>query len=159
MQYRTGVKEKSMANYDNDCLMVYRKVSELLNREIHNHGKLQKNNKAIWSTLHAMDNDIWSMYLRGIKIIDKEFGHLVQMDEIATVLDLERLLERYGHLSTSNNLLTPFKTRINGHNYKGRAWKMVNQGREIWCRAMQIDLPNEDASKTQPIDNIVEFGS
>lgn len=148
-----------MANYDNDCLMVFRKVSELLNRQIKTHGKLQKNNKEIWNALHSMDNDIWAMYLRGIKIIDKEFGHLVPMDTIATVLELERLLERYGHLSTSNNLLTPFKTRTNGHNYKGRAWKMVNQGREVWCAAMGIDLPNEDSSKDTPADNILEFGS
>lgn len=148
-----------MANYDNDCLMVFRKVSELLNREIKTHGKLQKNNKEIWRTLHSMDNDIWAMYLRGIKIIDKEFGHLVPMDTIATVLELERLLERYGMMSTSGNLLTPFKTRTNGHNYKGRAWKMVNQGREVWCAAMGIDLPNDDSSKDTPTNNILEFGS
>lgn len=148
-----------MANYDNDCLMVFRKVSELLNREIEKHGKLQKNNKEIWHALHAMDNDIWTMYLRGIKIIDKEFGHLVPMDTIATVLELERLLERYGHISKSNNLLTPYKTRTNEHNYKGRAWKMVNQGREVWCSAMGIDLDNDDACKSKPADNILEFGS
>lgn len=148
-----------MANYDNDCLMVFRKVSELLNREIRTHGRLQKNNKEIWNALHSMDNDIWLMYLRGIKIVDKEFGHLVPMDTIATVLELERLLERYGHLSTSNNLLTPFKTRTNGHNYKGRAWKMVNQGREVWCSAMGIDLPNDDSSKSSPSDNILDFGT
>ena len=148
-----------MANYDNDCLMVFRKVSELLNREIRKHGQLQRDNKTIWNTLHAMDNDIWAMYLRGIKIVDKEFGHLVEMNEIATVLEIERLLERYGHLSTSNNLLSPVRTRTNGHNYKGKAWKMVNQGREIWCRAMQIDLPNDDISKQSPTENILEFGS
>lgn len=148
-----------MANYDNDCLMVFRKVSEQLNREIQAHGQLQKNNKSIWNTLHAMDNDIWAMYLRGIKIVDKEFGHLVEMNEIATVLELERLLERYGHLSTSNNLLTPYKTRTNGHNYKGKAWKMVNQGREIWCRAMQLDIPNDDTSKRSHAENILDFGS
>jgi hypothetical protein len=147
-----------MANYDNDCLLVFRKVSELLNREIQSNGKLQKNNKEIWNALHAMDNDIWSMYLRGIKIIDKEFGHLVPMDTIATVLELERLLERYGHLSSSNNLLTPYKTRTNGHNYKGKAWKMVNQGREVWCSAMGTDLPNDDTSKLNHSHNIIEFG-
>lgn len=143
-----------MANYDNDCLMVFRKVSELLNREIRQSGKLQKNNKTIWAALHNMDNDIWAMYLRGIKIIDREFGYLVPMDTIATVLELERALERYGDLSTSNNLLTPFKTRTNGHNYKGRAWKMVNQGREVWCKAMEIDLPNDDSSKKQPGEDL-----
>lgn len=148
-----------MANYDNDCLLVFRKVSELLNNQIKAHGKLQKNNKEIWNALHSMDNDIWAMYLRGIKIIDKEFGHLVPMDAIATVLELERLLERYGHLSTSNNLLTPYKTRTNGHNYKGKAWKMVNQGREVWCAAMGIDLLNDDSSKDRHVDNILEFGS
>jgi len=148
-----------MANYDNDCLMVFRKVSELLNNQITAHGKLQKNNKTVWNTLHAMDNDIWAMYLRGIKIIDKEFGHLVSMDTIATVLELERNLERYAHISTSNNLLTPYKTRTNGHNYKGKAWKMVNQGREVWCKAMGIDLPNDDSSKQGPADNILDFGT
>lgn len=148
-----------MANYDNDCLLVFSKVSELLNQQIREHGRLQKNNKAIWNALHSMNNDIWLMYLRGIKIIDKEFGHLVPMDTVATVLELERLLERYGHFSTSNNLLTPFKTRTNGHNYKGRAWKMVNQGREVWCKAMAIDLPNDDSSKSSPSDNVLDFGT
>jgi hypothetical protein len=143
-----------MANYDNDCLMVFRKVSETLNREIQTHGQLQRNNKIIWDMLHAMDNDIWSMYLRGIKLIDKEFGHLVEMNEIATVLELERALERYGHISTSGNLLTPFRTRKDPHNYKGKAWKMVNQGREIWCRAMSIDLPNDDTSKTSKVQEL-----
>ena len=145
-----------MANYDNDCLMVFRKVCELLNREIETSGKLEKNNKNIWRALHAMDNDIWAMYLRGIKIIDKEFGYLVPMDTTATVLELERILERYGDLSTSNNILTPFKTRTNGHNYKGRAWKMINQGREVWCTAMDIDLPNDDSSKRGPKEELFE---
>lgn len=143
-----------MANYDNDCLMVFRKVCELLNREIERGGKLEKNNKEIWRALHAMDNDIWAMYLRGIKLIDKEFGYLVPMDTTATVLELERTLERYGDLSTSGNILTPFKTRTNGHNYKGRAWKMVNQGREVWCTAMDIDLPNDDTSKRGPKEDL-----
>jgi hypothetical protein len=134
--------------------MVFRKVSETLNREIQTHGQLQRNNKIIWDMLHAMDNDIWSMYLRGIKLIDKEFGHLVEMNEIATVLELERALERYGHISTSGNLLTPFRTRKDPHNYKGKAWKMVNQGREIWCRAMSIDLPNDDTSKTSKVQEL-----
>lgn len=146
-----------MANYDNDCLMVFRKVSELLNTQIRQSGKLQKNNKNIWNTLHSMDNDIWAMYLRGIKIVDKEFGHLVDMETIATVLELERNLERYGDLSTSNNLLTPHKTRTNGHNYKGKAWKMVNQGREVWCKAMGLDLPNDDSSKHSPKDELFDF--
>ena len=148
-----------MANYDNDCLMVFRKVSETLNKQITAHGKLQKNNKEIWNMLHAMDNDLWSMYLRGIKIVDKEFGHLVPMDTIATVMELERALERYGYLSQSGNLLTPFKTRKQPHNYKGKAWKMVNQGREVWCRAIGLDLPNDDISKSQHAENILEFGA
>ena len=147
-----------MANYDNDCLMVFRKVSETLNNQIHANGKLQKNNKVIWNMLHAMDNDLWSMYLRGIKLIDKEFGHLVNMDEIATVMELERALERFGYLSQSGNLLTPFKTRKEPHNYKGKAWKMVNQGREVWCRAINLDLPNDDVSKSQHAENILDFG-
>jgi hypothetical protein len=147
-----------MANYDNDCLMVFRKVSETLNNQIRANGKLQKNNKVIWNMLHAMDNDLWSMYLRGIKLIDKEFGHLVNMDEIATVMELERALERFGYLSQSGNLLTPFKTRKEPHNYKGKAWKMVNQGREVWCRAINLDLPNDDVSKSQHAENILDFG-
>lgn len=145
--------------YRDNCLLVFRKVSEMLNNEIKQTGKLKLNNKTIWDTLHNMDNDIWSMYLTGIKIIDKEFRHLVKMDELATVLELERALDRYGYMSQSNNLLTPFKTRKEPHNYKGRAWKMINQGREIWCRAMQIDLPNDDSSQARPADNILEFGT
>lgn len=134
-------------DYDNNCLLIFRKVSELLNKEILANGQLQNSNKHIWSTLHAMDNDIWLMYIRGIKLVDKEFGHLVNLDELATVLEIEKIIERWGYMSQSNNILTPHKTRTNGHNYKGTAWKMVNQGREIWCRAMSIDLPNDNISK------------
>ena len=136
-------------NYDNDCLLVFRKVSELLNTQIKATGRLQINNKTIWTALHAMDNDIWRMYIRGIKIVDKEFGHLVNLDELATVLEIEKIIERYGHLSQSGNILTPFKTRKDPHNYKGLAWKMICQGREVWCRAMSIDLPNDDTSRQQ----------
>lgn len=134
-------------NYDNDCLLVFRKVSELLNTQIRANGRLQANNKIIWTALHAMDNDIWRMYIRGIKIVDKEFGHLVNLDELATVLEIEKIIERYGHMSQSGNILTPHKTRKDPHNYKGKAWKMICQGREIWCRAMTIDLPNDDTSQ------------
>lgn len=147
-----------MSEYNNNCLMVYRKVSELMNQEIRKGGKLQKNNKTIWAALHAMDNDIWLMYLHGIKLVNRDFGHLVNLDELATVIECERTIERYGHLSNSNNILTPHKTRTNGHNYKGTAWKMVNQGREIWCRAMAIDLPNDDSSKDQPGADVLDFG-
>jgi len=143
-------------SYNNDCLLVLQKVSESLNREILNHGQLTKNNKQVWNTLHAMNNDIWSMYLRGIKVLDNEYGHLVHLDTLATVLELERLLKRYGHLSTSNNLLTPRKTRKQ-HNYKGLAWKMVSQGREVWCKAINIDLPNENTSRATAADNLLEF--
>ena len=80
------------------------------------------------------------------------------MDTIATVMELERALERYGYLSQSGNLLTPFKTRKQPHNYKGKAWKMVNQGREVWCRAIGLDLPNDDVSKTHHAENILDFG-
>ena len=148
-----------MANtnqYTQDCLMIVKKVSETLNREIQSAGKLQRNNTEVWNMLHAMDNDIWRAYIDGLKIINKEFGHIVKMDEIATVLEAQRILDRYGDLSTSGNILTPFKTRTNGHNYKGTAWKLVNQGREIWCRAMGIDLPNDDASKLTPKEELFE---
>jgi len=145
--------------YRNNCLLVFRKVSEMLNKEIRKHGKLQRNNKVIWEALHSMDNDLWQMYLTGIKVVDKEFGHLVEISELATVLELERVIDQYGYLSQSGNLLTPYKTRKDPHNYKGTAWKMICQGREIWCRAMQIDLPNDDSSKQSPSDNILNFGS
>lgn len=147
-----------MSDYNQNCLLVYKKVCELLNREIRKHGKLQKNNKEIWKALHSMDNDLWLMYLHGIKVVNKEFGHLVNLDELASVIDLEKIIDRYGDLSASGNILTPFKTRTNGHNYKGKAWKMINQGREIWCRAMAIDLPNDDSSKDQPGADILDFG-
>lgn len=133
--------------YEQDCLMIVKKVSETLNRQIESNGQLERNNKEVWTMLHAMDNDIWRAYIDGLKIINKEFGYLVKMDEIATVLEAQKTLDRYGDLSTSNNILTPFKTRTNGHNYKGTAWKLICQGREIWCRAMGIDLPNDDSSK------------
>lgn len=142
-----------MANYDNDCLLVFKKVSEVLNNAILLNGELTKNNKDIWRALHAMDNDIWTMYLRAVKIIDREFGHLVSIDTVATVLELERLLQRYGHLSTSNNLLSPRKTRSSQHNYKGLVWKMVCQGRELWCAVMKIDI----AGKHTPADDILEI--
>lgn len=142
--------------YEQDCLMIFKKVSETLNQQIQQGGKLERNNTHIWAMLHAMDNDIWRAYIDGIKIINKEFGHLVKMDEIATVLETQKTLDRYGDLSTSNNILTPFKTRVNGHNYKGTAWKLICQGREIWCRAMDIDLPNEDSSKRTLAEELFE---
>ena len=145
--------------YKDNCLLVFRKVSEMLNSQIKQHGRTQKNNRVIWDTLHSMDNNLWEMYLTGIKIIDKEFGHLVNLDELSTVLELERALDRYGYLSTSGNLLTPHKTRKDPHNYKRQAWKMVHQGREIWCRAMQIDLPNDDSSKQSPACTVLDFGT
>ena len=144
--------------YQDDALMIFRKVSETLNSQIREHGKLQKNNRVVWDMLHQMDNDIWQAYIDAIKILDKEFGHIVNMGDIATVLEVQVALDKYGHLSQSGNILTPFKTRKAPHNYKGKAWKLANQGREIWNRAMEIDLPNDDTSKLTPADNILDFG-
>lgn len=143
--------------YDNFCLQIFRKVSELLNKQIETSGRLQKNNKEIWNTLHGMDNDIWRAYLRAIKILEKQFPHTVDMDTLKNLLELENIIEQYGDLSTSGNILTPHQTRKNGHNYKGKAWKMVNQGRETWNKAMNIDLPNDDASKRTPKDDLFDF--
>lgn len=143
--------------YDNFCLQVFRKVSELINKQIELGGKLQKNNQAIWECLHQMDNDIWRAYLRAIKILEKQFPHTVEMDTLKNLLELENIIEQYGDLSTSGNILTPYQTRKNGHNYKGKAWKMVNQGRETWNKAMNIDLPNDDSSKRTPKDDLFEF--
>ena len=144
--------------YQDDALIIFRKVSETLNRQIQEHGKLQKNNRVVWDMLHQMDNDIWQAYIDAIKIIDKEFGHIVSMGDITTVLEVQQILDKYGHLSQSGNILTPFKTRKAPHNYKGKAWKLANQGREIWNRAMEIDLPNDDTSKLTPTDNVLDFG-
>ena len=59
----------SKQQIDDNSLTIFKKISEMLNREIESHGKLQKNNKAIWKILHEMDNNIWSMYCHGIKIL------------------------------------------------------------------------------------------
>ena len=148
-----------MANkqYDNDALMIFRKISEMLNKQIEQGGKLEKNNKTIWTTLHQMDNDIWSAYLHGIKVIEREFPNVVDMETLKTVLQCEEIIDRYGYLSKSGNILTPYKTRQNGHNYKGKAWKLIQQGRETWNRAMNIDLPNDDSSKRGPVDELLDW--
>lgn len=145
--------------YQDDALMIFRKVSEFLNTQIEQHGQLQRDNRQVWDMLHQMDNDIWQAYIDAIKIVDKEFGHIVSMEDLRIVLEVQQILEKFGHLSNSNNIFTPRGTRKNGHNYKGKAWKMVCHGREIWNRAMQIDLPNDDASRSSHINNILEFGS
>lgn len=147
----------NQSEYDNFCLQVFRKVSELLNTQIELGGKLQKNNSAVWTMLHQMDNDIWRAYLRAIKILEKQFPHTVNMDTLKTVLTCENIITKYGDLSTSGNILTPYQTRKNGHNYKPTAWKMVQQGRETWNKAMNIDLPNDDSSKRGPKDDLFEF--
>tara|TARA_S200002703_G_C3757120_1_gene232973 strand:- start:57 stop:524 length:468 start_codon:yes stop_codon:yes gene_type:complete len=140
----------SKQQIDDNSLTIFKKISEMLNREIESHGKLQKNNKAIWKILHEMDNDIWSMYCHGIKILEQEFPQHVDMSTLKSIIECEQIINKYGHLSTSGNILTPYKTRTNGHNYKGKAWRLINQGRETWNRAMGIDLPNDDSSKLTP---------
>ena len=146
----------SKQQIDDNSLTIFKKVSEFINEQILTSGKLQKNNKEIWNTLHQMDNDIWSMYCHGIRLIEQEFPHSVSMHTLKSVMDCEKIIDRYGHLSTSGNILTPFKTRTNGHNYKGKAWKLVLQGRETWNCAMGIDLPNDDSSKRGPKDELFE---
>lgn len=147
----------SKQQIDDNSLTIFKKISEMLNREIEQHGKLQKNNKAIWKILHEMDNDIWSMYCHGIKILEQEFPQHVDMSTLKSIIECEQIINKYGHLSTSGNILTPFKTRTNGHNYKGKAWRLINQGRETWNRAMGIDLPNDDASKRGPKDDLFDI--
>ncbi len=147
----------SRQEIDSNSLTIFKKVSELLNKEIETHGKLQKNNKTIWNTLHQMDNNIWRHYCHAVRLIEQEFPHTVSMETLRSMMECEQILDKYGHLSTSGNILTPFKTRTNGHNYKGKAWKLVNQGRETWCRAMGIDLPNDDSSKRGPKDDLFDI--
>jgi len=147
----------SKQQIDDNSLTIFKKVSEFFNRQIETHGKLQKNNKEIWKVLHEMDNDLWSMYCHGIKLVEQEFPHCVDMATLKSVIDCEQIINRYGHLSTSGNILTPFKTRTNGHNYKGKAWRMVLQGRETWNRAMGIDLPNDDSSRRGPKDELFDY--
>lgn len=146
----------SKQQIDDNSLTIFKKISEMLNREIESHGKLQKNNKAIWKILHEMDNNIWSMYCHGIKILEQEFPQHVDMSTLKSIIECEQIINKYGHLSTSGNILTPYKTRTNGHNYKGKAWRLINQGRETWNRAMGIDLPNDDSSKLTPKDELFE---
>ena len=147
----------SKQQIDDNSLVIFKKVSEMLNSQIEQHGKLQKNNKEIWRHLHEMDNGIWSLYCHGIKLVEQEFPHCVDMATLKSVIDCEQTINRYGDLSTSGNILTPYKTRTNGHNYKGKAWKLINQGRETWNRAMGIDLPNDDSSKRGPKDELFDY--
>ena len=108
----------SKQQIDDNSLTIFTKVSEFINQQILTSGKLQKNNKEIWSTLHQMDNDIWGMYCHGIRLIEQEFPHCVDMNTLKSVMDCEKIIDRYGHLSRPEQMDTTTGARLGDWCYK-----------------------------------------
>lgn len=137
-------------------------LSELLNAEINNHGKIQKNNPRIWRALHSMDDGIWRAVLEGA-LTDRRYRLITDKTQ-----DLINHLNKY---STAYGpwVLTPYEglvkkeKRIPEASAKALVWRWLMESREIYCRSEGIDLPNEDSSKgaldPNPADNLFDWNT
>lgn len=125
-------------------------ISELLNKEINDTGKIQHNNNNIWQVLHKMDDSIWDSYLAALEIYANTRPAYAGMS--SSITKLQRHLDLYrSHYSPWT--LTPYEgmvrsqARPQSHRAKGAVWSVIQQAREAYCVEKGIDLPNEDSSK------------
>ena len=145
---------------------------EEMNSYINSYGEIQRSSSIIkgW---HNYDNHQWELILAGAKNLS-DTGRLDLPQYVEK--DIEMLLRHLEEYSVhSDNLLypTPAETKslpgaithANKAKYdttiKTRTFRIMVNVREALCRALDIDLPNEDSSKGKldptPAENILEF--
>lgn len=133
-------------------------LCELVNAEINNSGKIQRNNQRIWRALHSMDDGIWRAVLEGAAA-DSRYADIQDITK-----ELLKHLDK--HSKYNPWCLTPYpglvkkQNRSDEANAKSLVWRWLMQSREIYTRAQGLDFPNEDSSKgtlDRPIDTVFDW--
>jgi hypothetical protein len=148
-------------------------VLEQMNDHINRHGQIKQSSQVI-KNWHKYDNTVWTLILRGIqraisngeitvegwveRDIDFLLTHIEKcQDHTDNVLYQEpKETGRLPDSVTHANRAKHYKT------IKTRTFRTMMQIREALCKALGIDLPNEDSSKgkldPQPKERLFEFG-
>lgn len=126
------------------------RISETLNHLIRTEGEIQINNKTIWDNiLHRMDNSVWRGILETLHRLYNQHPNLYRNYHIEAIEEGLSLLDRYDQYYDS---VLDIRTRHLDH--KKCAWRCLMSMREIYCAALDINLPNSNAGKIQN-----EFGN
>lgn len=118
-------------------------IGNKLNDLIRSTGELQINNKVIWNQmLHKMDNSIWRGILTTLQELSSQQPQLFEWYHLTAVSDGLAVLDRYDAyydrvLDMKNRKLDTKKT----------AWRCLMTLREVYCAAIELDLPNANSSR------------
>jgi len=131
-------------------IAVMEAIAEMLNTEIRKNGEIQINNSVIWDGyLHQMHNEDWRGILETMHTLYQQQPQLFSMQNISAITDGLELLAKYEQyydrvMDMKNRHVSAKKT----------AWKCIMAVREVWNRATDEYLPNDNDSKTK-----TSFGS
>jgi len=148
-------------------------VLEQMNDHINKHGQIKKSSQVI-KNWHQYDNTIWTMILQGIQRAITN-GYIKVDGWVESEIDFLLTHIRKCEAHTDNVLyqdpketarlpdsVTHANTAKHYKTIKTRTFRIMMQIREALCKALGIDLPNEDSSKgkldPQPKERLFEFG-
>jgi len=148
-------------------------VLEQMNDHINKHGKIKQSSQVI-KNWHQYDNTIWTMILQGIQggiangyitvpyWAEKEFDFLLTHIRKCEAHTDNVLFQDPKETARLPDSITHANTAKHGITIKRRTFRCMMQIREALCKALGIDLPNEDSSKgkldPQPKERLFEFG-
>jgi hypothetical protein len=126
--------------YQSEGIELWGGLANWLNEEIRKTGQLQKNNHPLWDEyLHEWANREYAKVLSAMRDLMEQHPEMFKGFHEDAILNAEMILHKNWE-SEDNRVLDTKK-------YKTDAWKLIMTMREVWNKAIGIDLPNEDASR------------
>jgi hypothetical protein len=140
------LSEERYQKYLSEGIDLWGGLANWLNEEILKAGKLQKNNHPLWNGyLHEWANREYAKVLAAMRDLMEQQPELFRPFHENAILRAETILHKNWE-SEDNRVLDTKK-------YKTDAWALIMAMREVWNKAGNIDLPNEDSSRRKPKDN------
>lgn len=130
------------------------RITAMLNHEIETNGEIKTNNTVIWQGfLHKMDNEVWEGIVDLWEQLSEQHPHLFKHHDERNIADARRVLDKY-----SNYYDKVLDMRNRHVDHKKIAWRLLMTTREVWNRACDIHLPNDNKSKVlNRFDDVVQF--
>lgn len=121
------------------------RIAEMLNNEIRIHGTLPYNNKNIWDNcLRQMSNPVWRAVLETLDELSTQHPRLFKIEHYDAIESALRALNKF---DSSYDRVLDMSNRHLQH--KKIAWKCLMTIREVYCAAVELDLPHSDSSKVK----------
>ena len=137
-----------MSSQDNFDKWIF--VAELLNDRIRQDGETHKDDKLIWDPLlHKWNNSDWVQLMEAMHDLYAQYPQYFKQSDLSAMRDTIKVLVK--GIETNKNRV------MDRRDHKSLAWRMIHVAREVYNRANDIWLPNDQISKHTVKDILFEL--